>query len=69
MAYVVFERYEREKEPFIKLQTIKFRFAAVFGEKYLKPFEEVNKIMNDIFWDANRLRNRYWKDQGKKKNV
>jgi len=65
-AYVIYERWEKEKEPFLKLQTIKFRFIAVFGKEFIAPFEEVTRIMNEIFLANNRLRDRYWKDQGRK---
>lgn len=65
-AYVFFERYEREKEPFIKLYTLKFRFIAVFGKNAYEPFDEIRKIINEILIAANRLETRYWKDQGRK---
>lgn len=66
-AYVFFERYKREKEPFIKLYTLKFRFIAVFGKNANEPFDEMRKIVNEILMAANRLGNRYWKDQGRKR--
>lgn len=66
-AYVFFERYEKEKEPFIKLYTLKFRFIAVFGKDANEPFDEIKKIINEILFAANRLGHRYWKDQGRKK--
>lgn len=66
-AYVFYERYEKEKEPFIKLATLKFRFIAIFGKDANTPFDEMRKILSDILFAANRLGNRYWKDQGRKK--
>lgn len=66
-AYVFFERYEKEKESFIKLYTIKFRFIAVFGKEADVPFDEIKKIINQILFAANRLGYRYWKDQGRRK--
>ncbi|MEN2412152.1 hypothetical protein [Flavobacterium mesophilum] len=65
-AYVFFERYEKEKEPFLKLASLKFRFIAIFGKEATLPFDEIAKILSDIFFAANRLGNRYWKDQGRK---
>ena len=65
-SYVLYERWEKEKETFLKLQTIKFRFIAIFGKEYLRPFDEVRIIVNEIFLANNRLNDRYWRDQGKK---
>src|SRR5579863_4149306 len=39
--YVIRERYEKNKTAFEKLQVLKFRFIAVFGKKYEKPFHEL----------------------------
>jgi hypothetical protein len=36
----------------------------VFGKQYIKPFEKVNEIINEIFYANYKLNNRYWKDQG-----
>lgn len=66
-AYVFYERYEKEKEPFLKLASLKFRFIAIFGKDANVPFDQMSKILSDIFFAANRLGNRYWKDQGHKK--
>jgi hypothetical protein len=63
-AYVFIERYEKEKEPFIKLSSLKFRFMTLFGKESGEPFDEIRKILNTIFFAANRLGQRYWKDQG-----
>ncbi len=63
-AYVFIERYEKEKEPFIKLASLKFRFMTIFGKESGEPFDEVRRILNTIFLAASRLGNRYWKDQG-----
>ena len=63
-AYVFIERYEREKEPFMKLWSLKFRFIAIFGKEMGKPFDETRITLNRIFIAANRLGERHWKDQG-----
>lgn len=65
-AYVFYERYEKEKEPFLKLATLKFRFIAIFGKDANVPFDEIAKILSDILFAASRLGNRYWKDQGRR---
>ncbi len=59
-AYVLIERYERVKGSFIKLQAIKYRFMALFGQENAEPFNEVNKIVNELFLAARRLGERYW---------
>jgi len=59
-AYALIERYERVKDSFIKLQAIKYRFMALFGQENEEPFNEVNKIMNELFLAARRLGERYW---------
>lgn len=65
-AYVIVERYENEKAPFIKLRSMKYRFMALFGEKAGVPFNEVEKLTRRLFVASYRLGNRYWKDQGRK---
>jgi len=45
-AYVFFERYEKEKEPFTKLLSLKFRFMTIFGKESGEPFDEIKKIRN-----------------------
>lgn len=54
-AYIFIERFEREKEPFLKLLTLKFRFISVFGKNSSEPFDELNKIINEIIFSARRL--------------
>ena len=65
-AYVVFERYEKEKEPFIKLMSLKSRFMVLFGKEAVEPFNEIFKLRNTLFIAATRLGRRYWKDQGRR---
>jgi hypothetical protein len=65
-AYVVYERYEKEKETFSKLYSLKFRFMTLFGKQSEKPFDEIKKILNTIFFASNNLGQRYWKDQGRR---
>ena len=66
-AYVIHERFEKEKDPFVRLKVLKYRFMVVFGKKAGEPFDELVRLMNDIFFATNRLGKRYWKDQGRKK--
>jgi hypothetical protein len=64
-AYVVFERYNKRQELFNKLYSMRYRYMARFGKDTAKPFDELNKIVNDIFISARAL-SRYWKDQGRR---
>lgn len=65
-AYVFFERYDREKEPFIKLRTLKFRFMTIFGKETGEHFDEIIKILNAILFSARTLGQRHWKEQGRR---
>jgi hypothetical protein len=65
-AYVFIERYELHKEPFIRLSSLKFRFMTLYGKNSEQPFIEIQRIVTEIFVAANRLGNRYWKDQGRR---
>jgi len=65
-AYVIIERYENEKAPFIKLRSMKYRFMALFGRKAGEPFNEINKLTIKLFIASKHLGNRYWKDQGRR---
>jgi hypothetical protein len=62
-AYVVFERYNRRQELFNKIKSLRYRYMAQFGKDSIKPFDGLNKIINDIFLAANMLPD-YWKKQG-----
>lgn len=66
MAYVFLERYVRERESFTKLNSLKFRCVLVFDKNIIESFDEITNIINEIILAANRLGNRYWKDQGSK---
>lgn len=66
-GFIVHERFDREREPFVKLKTLKFRFMVVFGKSSSEPFDELARLMNDILFATNRLGTRYWQDQGRRK--
>lgn len=68
-AYVLFERYEKVKDSFIKLQSIKYRFMAIFGKETAESFNEVNRIMNELFLAAKRLGERYWNPKYQAKSL
>ena len=59
-AYVVFERYNKRQDLFNKLYSMRYRYMAQFGKDSAKPFDDLNKIVNDIFISA-RMLSHYWK--------
>lgn len=65
-ANVVFERFEKYNDLFFKLKAVRYRFKAVFGKKSDLPFEELDEVVHDIKYAANRLGTKYWKEQGRK---
>lgn len=60
-AHVVFARYEARKDTFIKLNTLKYQFMAVFGSDKEKHFLELNRILREIFKATHLLAARYWR--------
>lgn len=54
-AYVAFERFERNKEVIEKLQSLKFRFLTVFGKEHENLFDELTKIINEIFYASREI--------------
>lgn len=63
-GYIVFERYESKKEIFIRFNTMKYKFMAVFGTETEKIFQDTNETLNSIFSSANMLATYYWQRQG-----
>ena len=64
-AYVVFERYNKRQELFNRIYSIRYRYMARFGKESAKPFNELNRIVNDIFISAKML-SHYWLQQGRR---
>lgn len=54
-AHVVFERFEKNKEVIDKLQALRFRFIAVFGKEHEGLFDELTRIINDIFFASQEI--------------
>ncbi len=59
-AYVYIERYERVKEPFIKLETMKYRFMAVFGRQTVSAFNEIQDCLRTVLATYDLLCRHYW---------
>ncbi|WP_031815767.1 hypothetical protein, partial [Vibrio parahaemolyticus] len=64
-GYIVFERYEKKREVFIKFETLKYKFMATYGEDSEAIFKDTNKTVNSIFSSARLLATRYWQRQGR----
>lgn len=64
-GYIVFERYESKKDIFVRFDTLKYKFMAVFGIKAENIFRDTNKTINSIFASANMLATHYWQRQGR----
>jgi len=66
-GYIVFERYESKKDIFVRFNTLKYKFMAVFGTETETIFQDTNKTLNSIFSSANMLATHYWQRQGRVK--
>jgi len=64
-AYVVFERYYKRQDLFNKLYSMRYRYMAQFGKDLARPFDDLRKIVNEIFLSA-RMLSHYWKQQGRR---
>lgn len=64
-GYIVFERYEQRRDAFMRFNTVKYRFMAVFGKETEDIFSRTNKTLNSIFSAANILSRHYWQRQGR----
>ena len=53
--YVTVERAEHAKETFIKLQSLKFRFVAVFDQPDTSLIDEFLKVRNQLISTSHRL--------------
>ena len=64
-GFVVFERYNKRKNNFIKFHTLKYRFMASFGPGVEEVFKETEEVINKIFVAARMLATHYWPRQGR----
>lgn len=62
-AYVVFERYQKREKLFAELRSMKYRVMAAFGSSAGEPFDDLSKIINEIFSSAQILGTFYWRKQ------
>ena len=64
-AYIAVERYNKQQKLFNKIHSMRYRYMAQFSKDAAKPFDELNRIVNDILRSAGML-SHYWKEQGKR---
>jgi len=64
-GYIVFERYELKKDIFVRFNTLKYKFMAMFGTETESIFKDTNQTLNSIFTSANMLATHYWQRQGR----
>jgi len=62
-AFVVYERYNQQKDVFSKFHKLKYRYIANFGKKAEQPFQIVNEVINQIFQASRRLGTNYWQSE------
>lgn len=58
-ANVVYARYSDHRQFFSHLQSLRYRFMALFGRDAAKPFDDLARVMNEIFIAA-RMLARLW---------
>lgn len=61
-ASIVFVRFNKHKELFSKLQALRYRFRAAFGDDKAKPFEDLRAITSEIQLSARMLAH-LWKER------
>jgi len=54
-ASIVFKRYNENQELFNKIHAMRYRFMAQIGKEQAEPFNELRKIVNEIFISARML--------------
>ncbi|MDC5842434.1 hypothetical protein OPW33_24210 [Vibrio europaeus] len=63
-GHIVFERYEKKREVFVRFETLKYKFMAAYGAESEEIFKDTSKTVNSIFNSARQLATRYWQRQG-----
>lgn len=54
-AYVLIERYNHHTELFAKIHALRYRFMAQIGCDAAKPFDELNRVVNELIVAAQRM--------------
>lgn len=64
-ANIVFERYQEREKLFAQIRSMRYRVMATFGSAAAEPFDELDKITNEILVAARMLGSHYWPRQGR----
>lgn len=54
-AHVYYERYEKNRELFSKIHSMRYRFMALFGQREEEAFNDLNAIVNEVISAANLI--------------
>jgi hypothetical protein len=63
-ARAVFTRYDKESDVFNRLHAMRYRVMARISNSAAQPFEDLQRIVKDIWWSSRMLQDRYWPRQG-----
>jgi hypothetical protein len=53
-AHVLIERYNKHIDIFSRLHALRYRFMAQFGTDASTPFDDLNRLVNDLIFAARR---------------
>ena len=54
-AFVLKERYNRHTELFSRIHALRYRFMVQFGAKTSTPFDDLNRVVNELLLSAQRM--------------
>jgi hypothetical protein len=54
-AFVLIERYNRHTDLFSRIHALRYRFMAQFGAKASAPFDDLNRVINELLRSAQRM--------------
>ena len=74
-AYVLIERYNKHSELFSRIHSLRYKFMALLGQEAAQPFDELNKIVNELLvashqmaWRATHLSPRFYSEAQEKRD-
>jgi hypothetical protein len=53
-AYVLIERYNKHIDMFSRIHALRYRFMAQFGAEASAPFDDLNRLLNELIFAARR---------------
>ena len=57
-AYVLIERYNKHSELFSRIHALRYKFMALLGQDAAQPFDELNKIVNELIFSSHQMARR-----------